>query len=206
VETIVYIDGFNLYYGVLKDTPYRWLDPAKLCQHLLPPNRICRIKYFTAKVQARPNDPHGPTHQEMYFRALRTVSDLEIILGHFLANPVRLPLRDGSGFAEVIRTEEKGSDVNIATHLVFDAFKQRFETAVLITNDSDLQEPVRIVTQELGLKVGVISPLRGTRRTSRALAQHATFVKRIRRGVLKASQFPDRLSDAVGRFRKPSGW
>jgi uncharacterized LabA/DUF88 family protein len=57
----------------------------------------------------------------------------------------------------VDKTEEKGSDVNLASHLLRDAYTKRFEVAVLITNDSDLAEPVRIVAQEIGLPVGVES-------------------------------------------------
>ncbi len=53
IRTIVYVDGFNLYYGAVKDTPYKWLDLGKMCKFLLPPNDIQRLKYFTARVTAR---------------------------------------------------------------------------------------------------------------------------------------------------------
>ena len=53
----VYIDGFNLYYGALRGTPYKWLDLARLCQALLPSDTIQEIKYFTARVSARPSKP-----------------------------------------------------------------------------------------------------------------------------------------------------
>jgi hypothetical protein len=59
----VYVDAFNLYYGCLKSTPYRWLDLAKLCQLLLPKDTIQAIKYFTALVSARPHDPQQPVHE-----------------------------------------------------------------------------------------------------------------------------------------------
>lgn len=203
----MYIDGFNVYYGAVKDTPYKWLDLAKMCDLLLPPNDIESIKYFTARVTPRPNDPGAPSRQETYLRALRTIPNLQIIFGHFLTNVVTLPLADGRGFARVIKTEEKGSDVNIATHFLRDAFRGRFEVGVLITNDSDLAEPVRIVSQELKLKVGVLSPVcRGRRRPSRQLLKHATFTKRLRDGVLRASQFADPLSDSKGAIHKPGSW
>ncbi|MEE8368896.1 MAG: NYN domain-containing protein, partial [Thermoanaerobaculia bacterium] len=196
-----------LYYGALKGTSFRWLNLAELCDRLLPPNDVYSIKYFTAPLKPRPGDSQALTHQQIYLRALRTLPNVEVILGHFLANKVRMPLADGSGFAEVIRTEEKGSDVNIATHLMADAFRRRFEVAVLVTNDSDLKEPVRIITQELDLKVGIISPvLTQGRSPSRELTRHATFVKRIRKGALKSSQFPNQLSDSTGTFHKPTNW
>lgn len=207
LRTIVYVDGFNLYYGAVKDTSYKWLDLGRMCDLLLPPNDIQCIKYFTAHVTARPNDPAQPTRQDTYLRALRTIPNLEIIFGHFLSNKVTLPRADGMGFERVIKTEEKGSDVNIATHFLRDAFQAKFDIGVLVTNDSDLVEPIRIVSQELGLKVGVLSPTsRRGRRPSRELIKHATFTKRIRDGVLKASQFPDPLSDAKGLLHKPSSW
>jgi hypothetical protein len=90
---------------------------------------------------------------------------------------------------------------------VADAFRKRFDVGVLVTNDSDLAEPVRIVTQELGLKVGVLSPISGRyRRPSRELTKYATFVKAIRKGVLRSSQFPSALRDAAGSFSKPKDW
>lgn len=74
METYVYVDGFNLYYGAVKDTPYKWLDPARLCQNLLKPrDRIRKIKYFTARVSARPSDPGQPQRQDVFLRALRTI-------------------------------------------------------------------------------------------------------------------------------------
>src|SRR6266540_753040 len=60
MRTNVYVDAFNLYYGCLKGTPYRWLDLAALCRRLLPNDEINRIRYFTALVSARPDDPQEP--------------------------------------------------------------------------------------------------------------------------------------------------
>jgi len=64
MRTIVYIDGFNFYYGAVKDGPYRWLDFSKMCQLLLPRNEIVRIKYFTARVSSRVDDPGQSTRQD----------------------------------------------------------------------------------------------------------------------------------------------
>jgi hypothetical protein len=80
----IYVDGFNLYYGALKNTPYRWLDIAKLCRIMLPHDTINQIKYFTALVNPRPTDPDQLTRQQIYLRALQTIPNLEIIYGHFL--------------------------------------------------------------------------------------------------------------------------
>lgn len=61
METFVYVDAFNLYYGSVKGTPYKWLDISSLCRILLPRHSIARIKYFTALVDPRPDDPDQPT-------------------------------------------------------------------------------------------------------------------------------------------------
>ena len=74
MNTLVYIDGFNLYYGALRGTPYKWLDVAQMCRILLPKHNITQFKYYTAKVSARPNDPLQPVRQQAYFRALMTIT------------------------------------------------------------------------------------------------------------------------------------
>lgn len=203
----VYIDGFNLYYGSVKGTPFRWLDVAQMCRKLLPRANILAFKYFTAIVGARPGDPGKPVRQNAYLRALRSIPNLEVILGRFLTHTVTLPLarprpREGR-FASVLRTEEKGSDVNLACHLLNDAYLDRYDLAVLVTNDSDLLEAIRIVTTQMKRKVGILNP---QRTASRVLARHASFVKRIRRGVLRDSQFPVEFTDRIGIIRKPAGW
>lgn len=204
MKTIIYVDGFNLYYGALKNTPYRWLDLDRLCQLLLSKNQIVGIKYFTARVSARPHDPHQPTRQQAYLRALQTIPHLEIIYGHFLTHKVQMPLANNPRKSViVIKTEEKGSDVNIATHLVNDGHKGHYEVAVLLSNDSDLQEPLKVVRYELKLPVGVINP---HKKASQVLAKHASFMKKIRKGVLQASQFASPLQDNRGMFHKPNTW
>ena len=110
MKTWVYVDGFNLYYGALKDTPYKWLDLSRMGALLLPGYQITKIKYFAARVSARDDDPDKPTRQQIYFRALKTLPDLEIVLGRFLAHDVMMPLAQpapgGSKFAKVVKTVE----------------------------------------------------------------------------------------------------
>ena len=79
----VYIDGFNLYYGALKGSPYKWLDLSALCHRMLPNDTINSIEYFTAIVSARPHDPNLPVRQQVYLRALRTIGNLKISLWPF---------------------------------------------------------------------------------------------------------------------------
>ena len=200
----VYVDGFNLYYGAVKGTPYRWLDIAAMCRLLLPHDQINQIKYFTALINPRPQDPDQPTRQQTYLRALRTIPNLTIILGHFLTHDVMMPLAPpASGYVKVTKTEEKGSDVNLATHLLVDGYHGDYEIAVIISNDSDLLAPIRVVTQEFKKPVGLLNP---QKYPSHALLPHVTFIKQIRPGVLAKSQFPMTLRDQRGSFSKPTAW
>jgi len=207
MKTIVYIDGFNLYYGSVKDTPYKWLNIHRMCELLLPKDQIVGIKYFTAKVFSRRSDPQKHIRQQVYWRALKTIPNLEIIEGHYsehkkwmrLANP-----QPGQPkYAEVIKTEEKGSDVNLAVNLLHDGYQGKYELAVIVSNDSDLLSAIEIVQNDLGLVVGILNP---QDHPSRDLKDEALFIKEIRRGVTRISQFDETLTDAKGSFYKPKDW
>lgn len=203
----IYIDSFNLYFGCLKGTPYRWLDVAKLCNILLPHDEINRIRYFTALVETRNGNPSQQQRQLNYLRALQTIPNLSIHYGHFLTTNVSMrlahPEPDGPRDAVVVRPEEKGSDVNLACYMLLDAFDDDCELAVVISNDSDLAFPVQVLRERFGKVVGVLNPQRNT---SHKLRTTASFYRPIRRGPLSASQFAGRLRDAVGEFTKPPAW
>lgn len=206
-RTNVYIDSWNLYFGCLKGTPYRWINVAELARQSLPSHyQINRLRFFTARIQARPTDPQQAVRQETLFRALQTVPNLTMHYGTFLVNtprmPLAAPLSDGTRFVNVIKTEEKGSDVNLATHLLVDAFDNDFDAAVVVSDDSDLVEPIRVVRQKFGRHVTVLSP----RGKSRELYKIATRFRQIDPLVLQASQFPQTLTDTNGSFTKPSTW
>lgn len=207
MRTILYVDGFNLYYGALRGTPWKWLDIRALAARLLrPENSLVGIKYFTALVDARPNDPQKPVRQQIYLRALRTLH-AQIVEGHYLTHTVWMrlatPSPDQTPFVQVIKTEEKGSDVNIASHLLLDAARDYMDCAVLLTGDSDLTTPVCMAIHEFGKLVGVLNP---QKQPCHTLQASATFYKHIRPSALAASQFPPSLSDANGSFSKPSSW
>jgi uncharacterized LabA/DUF88 family protein len=208
LKTSVYIDGFNLYYGAVKGTLFKWLNPALLSSLLLQGHNISKIRYFTAHIQSRPHDPDAPNRQQIYLRALRTIPNLEIHLGQFLTHAVWMPSATSTTNPpknlQVLKTEEKGSDVNLASHVLMDGFRKSYDLAVLITNDSDLLEPINMVRKDLGLKVGILNP--GQHPSRVLLPPTVNFMKRIRSGVLKASQFSQSLSDANGTFQKPSTW
>jgi len=206
MQTNVYVDGFNLYYGAVKGTPLKWLDIKRYCELAFPKNRIHEVHYCTAIVQDASWDPHQSSRQQTYIRALEATG-VEVHYGSFQSNVVRMPLanppRRGSRMVEVVKTEEKGSDVALGALLVAHGYQARYEAAIVVSNDSDLVLPIRIVREELGLPVGILNP---HPRFSVELSKVASFKKPIRGGVLAAAQLPLEIKDKRGTIQKPSTW
>lgn len=207
LRTAVYIDGFNFYYGTVRGTPYKWTDPVSLFQKVLgEQNSLQKVKYFTARVQPSTSDPHVNNRQDAYFRALKAhCRELEIYFGHFLRHRVSMEhANPPPATVEVWKNEEKGSDVNLALHLLNDAWQDAYDCAVVVSNDSDLAESLRLVRTHHKKIIGLITPGAPKRKTSRQLHRHADFVAPIRTWMLKNSQLPDPIPGT--RIHKPAGW
>ena len=194
-RTYVYVDGFNLYYRALRKTKYKWLNLEALAQSLLDPdNEIQLIRYFTAPVSGK-FDAGVPVRQQRYLQALATVPCVNIHHGNFLTKPKMRPLvtpaPGGPTHVEIWNTEEKGSDVNLATYLVHDAWRNLFDVAIVFSQDTDLNEPVRIVRDEIGKSVGVVI-LDG--KAPGKLASFGSFTRQITPSRLAAAQFPETLA------------
>jgi uncharacterized LabA/DUF88 family protein len=207
--TNVYVDGFNLYYRALKDGPFRWLDLWKLSEALFPRDDIHRVCYFTAHLQARPSNPNQPRRQLVYLRALATLPGLDIHYGAFRSGIKLRPLAEPvPGLPAQVRikdSEEKGSDVNLATRLLVDGFNGDYEQAVVISNDADFAGAMSYVRDDLGRRVTLVNPDPGNPSPA-VLAAAATYVKRLRKRHLRASLLPDTLRDDVGLITKPPAW
>lgn len=220
MRTVVYIDGFNLYYRMLKPKPaVKWLNPLALAQNVLSQqHHICRVNYYIARVSARAHDPQAPARQATYLNALSSIPQVRIHEGTFMTSEPWMPLAvppqakpDGYAWAppppavvKVIKSEEKGSDVNLGAHLVRDAFTDVFDVAVIITNDSDLVEPIRIAVGEANKRVGILVPVRYP---TQSLVNVASFYLHIRPGHLLKSQFPQQVQLADGTMvMRPASW
>ena len=218
MRTIIYIDGFNLYFRLLEKRPaLKWLNIKALAEKLLKPdNKIIGIKYYTARVSGR-IDPKAPARQQLYLEALRTLPEITIHLGTFLSSQkfaglvkppefrprITLP-EPWPAVVKVIKVEEKGSDVNLASHLLLDAFQNNFDVAAVLSNDSDLVEPIRIVTGILGKPVGLLSPVDNP---NPELRRVSSFIRRISLSDLAAAQFSSPLLRADGsKLNKPTSW
>ena len=195
MKTNFYFDGFNLYNRALKDTPYRWLDLFNVCVALFPMHQVNRIRYFTSLVQARPNNPNILHRQLIYIRALETIPVLTVHYGQFRnrrkSRPLVTPIPGYSRTVEVWDTEEKGTDVNLASYLLMDGVEGDYEQAVVISNDADLALPIEMVRDRLGFPIGIVNPnLAPKAHTPKELIDAATFVRRLRPNTLRNCQFP----------------
>jgi uncharacterized LabA/DUF88 family protein len=231
VKVRVYIDGFNLYYGALKDTPHKWLDLVDFSRRLLHRGEtLDYVRYFTAPV----GGPSGQ-RQNIYFRALQTLSGLSIHKGIYQENVDIRPLagqvatgmgdviehRLGNGGpwtpeprpfpgewvrVSIIDSEEKGSDVNLASYLMFDCMRNKCEGAIVVSGDSDLVEPIRLCTTspEINKLVGVVNP---RTRFSKELNDVASWYEPLDASMLANCHLPRHVTAANGtQLHRPSSW
>ena len=186
---------------------------------------VTTVKYYTANVSGK-IDNGAPRRQQALFAALRTVPEIAIYTGRFLysekwAGLVHPPRAKPSNYVwnepppdvvYVKKTEEKGSDVNLGVHLVRDGFLGLYDVAYVLTNDTDLVEPIRIVTQEIGRQVCIVAPVRARHGAppipSPSLEAVASFKHYIDDGELARSQFPDVVQRTGGRppVKRPESW
>lgn len=210
--TNVYVDGFNLYYG-LRGTPYKWLDLVALFDRVLPRNDVRRVRYFTARIKPHAGDPDGPasvTRQEVYLAALAASPRVSIHYGQFLASKsharlVSPPPPPASPTVRVHKMEEKGSDVNLAAWMLVDAFESDCEVSVLVSNDSDLAFPMQVLSQRLARTVGLINP-RGGGHSQALLKERPAFKRSLHHADLAACQFPNVVVAGGRRLHRPATW
>ncbi len=201
VKAITYIDGFNLYYGMKAGglRRYYWLDLRMLSFQLLkPPQQLVEVKYFTARV----SDPADKRkRQSDYLEALRTHCGIKPFEGQFLAKAVECH-RCGNSWP---KHEEKMTDVNVATEMLADAFQNRYDTAILVSGDSDLVPPIRAIKRLFpALRVIVAFP---PNRYSRNLADTAHGHFFIDEPTLGRSQLPDEVTKPDGYvLKRPPTW
>ena len=204
-RVIVYVDGFNLYYG-LKDSGlrrYYWLDIQKLAENLLKPNqRLVAVRYFTTRLKETPASATKRKRQSTYLEALETLHDTHLYYGHYLAKDKRC-----SSCGAVWQTyEEKMTDVNIAVELLVDAQDDKIDTAIIVSGDSDLTRPIEVVLQRYS-NTRVIIAFPPNRDHSKRLKIAATSYFTIGRKKLKDSQFPNEIKTASGFvLKRPQKW
>lgn len=200
-RVVVYIDGFNLYFG-LKESGwkrYYWLNVYSLAQKFLGRDQyLAEVKYFTSRISG-PSDKRE--RQNVFLEALGTIEGLDIQFGQFYSQPFRCPLCRGEDYVPA----EKMTDVNIATALLTDAFQGRFQTAILVSADSDLVPPIRSIRSLFPNKRLVVAfP---PRRNSALMRGTASGFFHITKEMLRDSQLPDTVIRGDGfRLQRPQRW
>lgn len=185
----VYVDGFNLYHALddLNVDHLKWVDLWALSEKLIRPNEaISCVKYFTAYATWRPSSYRRHQH----YTAALEANGVTLVLGRFKSKTLRCRGACGQNF----RThEEKETDVNIGVHLMADALQDRFDRAIVISADTDLNAAVSLVRSESkGKLVDIAAPPRRKGRNSSALFEVTV-------GRVKASLLPGKLTHPDGR-------
>ena len=203
-QTIVYIDGFNLFFGLKNKhwKRYYWLDVNKLSQKILKPSQhLISVKYFTSLVSSTKEDPKKDRRQLNYLEALSTNSLCAIFYGHYLRKTVRCKKCGNTWETH----EEKMTDVNIGVEMLNDAYKNQFDTAILISGDSDLMGPIEMVRKQFSEKRIVVAFPPKLVSNQHKKVSHAYFT--IGRKIISESQFPDRVVKEDGFvLKRPEMW
>lgn len=212
-RVIAYIDGFNLYFGLRESGLRRcyWLNMRALAESLLRPEQVLvATKYFTARIAGgRSGDSpdrertlnQKRKRQSGFLEALNTLADFEMFEGHFLGKDILCRSCKASWRTH----EEKMTDVQIATEMLVDAYADRFDTALLLSADSDLVPPMRAIRRRFPGKRFVACFPPG--RSSVELKKAANASLTIPVDKLDAAQFRDEVTKPDGFvLRRPAHW
>ncbi len=236
MRTIVYIDAFNFYHGCLEgNNSCKWLDLKSFFESLLKANsenetQIVKIKYFTTKIRSyieTKGNKRIPINalaekqkrQQVYLRALKAHAPeiINIYIGRFSSYPVEWPLADKpSEKVEVMRTEEKMTDVSLATHMLNDAWLDSYDCAILVSSDSDMITAIELIKHNALQKkiahkeIGLITPaVNEKREVSKRLKDEADFTIKIKsKKLLEKCQLPEKIpTKDKGKFiYRPEKW
>lgn len=203
-RVMVYVDGFNLYFGLRSKgwQKYYWLDLYALAAALLKPGQTLEsVHYFTSRIRANGRNVPDMQRQTAYLEALSTRPALQTHFGHYLEKPKRCRQCG----AQWMDYEEKMTDVNIAVQLLADAFDNRFDTAILISGDSDLTTPVRKLRAQFPAKRLIVAFPPDRQSFELKKAANATFT--IGEANLRQSQLPVQVQRADGFIlQRPAHW
>ncbi len=200
-RVISYVDGFNLYFGLKAGgwSRFYWLNVSKLSENLLLSSQeLVTTKYFTSRIAAPPDKVK---RQTLFIEATQESTKAELIFGQYFQTPFKCPLCAGTDRVPT----EKMTDVNIATEMLTDAFQDRFDTALLISADSDLLAPVKAIRRLFPEKRIVVAfP---PNRTSDMLKQSASAHIFIGKHTLAASLLPEKITKRDGYvIERPTRW
>ncbi len=218
MRTLVFVDGYNLYYGLVRRSTYKWLDLFKLFQErlLLPEAELVEVRYYTAPVLGSLcDDPQSPQRQRQYLQALRKLypNQVTVLEGKLVKSTPVLRLAETIAAdpsltkAKVITLTEKKTDVNIASDMLSAAFLGQCEQVVLCSNDSDMEGALKAIRQHCPtVRIGLIPPIAQSdyRHICRELDQLSHWVKVPKLIDLAHAQLPDKIPNTS--ITKPEKW
>jgi uncharacterized LabA/DUF88 family protein len=218
MRTVVYIDGFNLYYSLLRRTNLKWLDVVTLFHdHVLGSNaQVTQVCYYTAPVLARmSDDPQSVQRQRIYLQALRKMypDQLRIVEGRIsVTTPFQRLVEPISGAPQISRVQvydfnEKKTDVSLATDLLAGAWTSAFEQAVICSNDTDLEPALAALRRyHPHLRLGLVAPVKtsDSRHIAADLRKHADWSKTLSPVHLANAQLPERIP--ASSLYRPEAW
>ena len=215
MKTNVYIDAGNLYYGLLRDNrSAKWLDPLALTRALIRSDHVIGVvKFYTARVRTYPYDAEAVERQRIYLRALSEIKGLKIVEGYYNKNKVWMPAvssacrtckETADGRVHIVRLEEKRTDVNIATDMLYDAFTDSIDAVALISGDSDFIAPLDLIRKKFGKQVLVFDP----HQRFSDICYHASYYAHIPRDLPAKCQLPEVIPVGThGRtIHRPAAW
>jgi uncharacterized LabA/DUF88 family protein len=178
MKTIVYVDGYNFYFGLLRHSPFKWLDLVKLFNSIIPTHcqeaDIVKVKLFTAPTLAKfaTQKQKASESQQRYWRALEVLypEKIEIIKGYYSDTKQNAMLYitppDKAQRVDVWKLEEKLTDTQMSLHIYRDALKDDVDQVVIVSNDSDMEPAAQMVKEDTTTKLGIILPrIKGSKRT-----------------------------------------
>ena len=214
-RAIAYIDGFGFYNGFTKHTKYKWCDLFQLCERLVPECQIVRVKIFAGRPKNFANNPNANERQRAYFQALRIHSKniVQTFEYRFAKGTGSLPLTENLKNSEVkmvdvTRYQEKQADVDLAIHIVNDAAKNRYDKAIIFTNDVDFLGPIKMVRDEYSKKViwvpTAIPPKREPKGRIRKVSSETILINN---DLLELCQLPPEIErDGKESLVRPLEW
>lgn len=226
MRTKIYIDGYNLYYGCLKGTGYKWLDLHKLFfNQILPssapsPSELIGIKFFTAPILEKASKAlDSVSSQSRYHTALQKLypNEIEVIKGYYAMTHAKAKIVDAEDPNKwprdcqdilVWKLEEKQSDVSLALHAYHDAVVGNVDQVVIVTNDTDIAPALQMIRAHTTVQIGVVIPTRDHVRTPNTeLANKAHWVRtHITDAELAASQLQRVITTGRRPTIKPADW
>lgn len=235
LRTRIYIDGYNFYYGCLKNTPYKWLDLIPLFENHILPSALVKdqtgetrqslllespsIKFFTANIIEKvAKSEDSVSSQAKYHTALRKLHNgrIELIKGYYAVDKKKVKIVDSNTpnrpprecqEIQVWKVEEKQSDVNLALQAYHDAINEEVDHVIIVTNDTDISPALQMIREHTNVIVGVVIPsLDQIRNPNVSLTQYAHWTRRhITKAELSACQLP-RVLKGRKPTMKPISW